>query len=321
MAAAIDTAAAADPESAELMRRLIESQPMRGVVAFSAAGDRLAFDAVSTAPIGPFAVENADRGLADEVPGDALYYSEAGNIGRSFATLIATIKDAAGQVPGGADQLDTIESALGADLGELVSWIDDGALAVGWDGSEPYAGMVLVPNDVDAAKRRLDQLTTFAGLGALDPSSGIKVDKEEVDGVTVTTIHWSEASAGDMMVPVPTSLVVEFAVTDDRALIGVGDQFVRRALALDAGDSLAAKTRFTDAVAEVGGPDNAGVAWLDLAGVRTAVEHALGPMLEGEEGAMYTSEIRPWLEPLDRFVSVSRVEGDLVVQHAALMVD
>ena len=70
-----------------------------------------------------------------------------------------------------------------------MSWIDDGAIAVGYTDGAPYGGLVLVPNDVAAAERRLGQLATFAGLGALDPTSGITVDEEVVDGVTVTTIR------------------------------------------------------------------------------------------------------------------------------------
>ena len=125
-----------------------------------------------------------------------------------------------------------------------------------------------------------------------------------------------------MMPPMPTGIVLEYAVTDDRAIIGIGDTFVRRVLALDAADSLASQPRYADAIAELGGSDNAGVAWLDLAGTREAVESALGPMLaEGGLDTAYESEIRPWLLPLDRFVGVTRLEGDVLVQRAALLVE
>jgi hypothetical protein len=36
---------------------------------------------------------------------------------------------------------------------------------------------------------------------------------------------------------------------------------------------------------------------------------------------MYESMIRPWLLPLDRAVSVMRLDGDVVVQRAALVVE
>ena len=224
-------------------------------------------------------------------------------------------------MPEGEEQIRTAEGAIGADLEELVRWIDDGAIAVGYDGSQPYGGMVLVPNDVAAAERRLGQLATFAGLGALDPTSGDhgrRGGRRRRDGDD-DQLGGSECGSGDDGCRSPTSVVVEYAVTDDRALIGIGDVFVRRVLALDEADSLAAEPRYADAIAELGGSENAGVAWLDLAGTREAIESALGPSLEAADAASYETEIRPWLLPLDRLVSVTRVDGDVLIQRAALL--
>jgi hypothetical protein len=323
MAEAVAQSASASPEIAAAFDSLLEHQSLRGAMAVSAGGDALLLDAATDAPTGPFVVENTDRGLADEVPADTLYYSEASHLGATFAAVIEPIKQAASTTPEGEDQIRTVEGAIGADLEELVSWIDDGAIAIGFDGSQPYGGMVLIPNDVAAAERRLGQLSTFAGLGALDPSSGITVHEEDVDGVTVTSIRWEDPNADPaMMLPTPSSVVVEYAVTDDRALIGIGDLFVRRVLALDEAASLAAQPRYADAIAELGGNENAGVAWLDLAGTREAIETAFGPMLdEVDPAATYESEIRPWLLPLDRFVSVTRLDGDVMVQRAALLLE
>ncbi|MDP9133259.1 MAG: DUF3352 domain-containing protein, partial [Actinomycetota bacterium] len=267
---------------------------------------------------------NADRGLAAEVPGDTLYYSDAGNLGAAWAAVIEPIKQAVAATPEGAEQLGTVEAALGADLEDLVTWIDGGAVAVGYDGSQPYGGLVLVPNDVEAAERRLGQLGSFASLGALDPQSGISVEEAEVAGVTVTTITWDVGDAGVEMfaMPVPSGLVLQYAVTDDRALIGIGDVFMRRVLELDAADSLAEVPRYADAIADMGGAENTAVMWLDLAGTRDALEAAFGPLIESADPeGLYESEVRPWLAPLDRIVSVSRLEGDVLVQRTALLVE
>ena len=323
MAQAFTPAAEQDPEMAAAFESLMEHQSLRGAMAFSAAGDRLLMDAASEAPTGPFAVVNADRGLAAEVPGDTLFYSEAGNLGAAWAAAIAPIKQAVAATPDGAEQLRTVEAALGADLEDLVSWIDGGAVAVGYDGSQPYGGLVLVPNDVEAAERRLGQLGSFASLGALDPTSGISVEEAEVAGVTVTTITWdaTDAAAEMFMMPMP-SIVLEYAVTDDRALIGFGDVFVRRVLELDAADSLAGVPRYADAISDMGGAENTAVMWLDLAGTRDALESALGPLIESADpDGLYESEVRPWLAPLDRIVSVSRLEGEVLVQRTALLVE
>jgi hypothetical protein len=314
LAHALAAAEADDPDSAALLGNLLEHQSLRGSMAFTAAGDRLVLDAISSAPTGPFEVTNADRGLADEVPGDALYYSEAGDIGTSMAAVIAQVKEAAAQAPDAQTAIQTAESALGADLEELVEWIDDGALAAGWADGAAYGGLVLVPTDVDVAQRRLDQLATFAGLAALDPSMGISVDEEDVDGTTVTTIRWeAPADTRTEMFGMPGAVAIQYAVTDDRVLVGVGEDFVARALGLDPTDSLEASDRFTTAVAEMGGPEGASITWLDLAGTFDAVEAAAGPMTMGEIG--------PWLEPLDQLVSVTRRDGDVLIQRAALLVD
>lgn len=312
-----DGTAAADAFSA-----LMENQPLRGATAMTADGDRFSMDAVSEAPTGPFAAENAERGLASEVPGDALYFSDGGNIGAALSALVDALKAAAQEDPAVAEQIETAEAALGADLQEMVAWIDDGALVAGWDGTEPYAGVLLVPSDIAAAQRRIGQLITFAGLATLDPSSGLTVEEAEVAGATVTTIRWEDPNAVPVeFLAAPMELVIQVTVTEDRAIIGLGKSFVGRVLELEQGDSLAVESRFSEGVAAVGPASNTGVAWLDLVGLREAIETALGPMLAmmDPDGA-YESTVAPWLAPLDRMVTVTVLDGELLVQRSALFI-
>jgi hypothetical protein len=320
MAAAFDEAAAASP-GMDAFRELFENQSLRGAIAVTASGDRIAIETVTDPPTGPLAVTNADRGLADEVPADVLVYSESGGIGAGFEASIGPMKETFGAMPGMAEQLETIESALGTDLEQMLAWMGDGALAVGWDGTQPYGGMVIVPTDVEEARRRLDQLATFAGLAALDATSGISVSERDVDGVSVTSIRWSDPNAGAEGMPVPmdfTELVVEWAVTDDRVYLGVGDAFVPRVITLDGAASLASVARYRDAVDDMGGATNAGVMWMDLRGLREAIETAMGSEMLGSS---YETDVLPWLEPLDRLVSVNRIEGAVLVGTFALLVD
>ncbi len=310
-----------DPAAADALRALMEHQPMRGAMAVSASGDRISMDAVSDAPSGAFAVENAERGLADEVPGDALYYAEASNIGTTLAGFIGPMKEAIADVPEAADQVDQLEAALGADLEELVSWIGDGAVAAGLNVSEPYAGLVVVPDDRDAAERRLDQLAAFAELGAGEAGIGVTVDEADVAGTEVTTLCWRDPDAIDFELPIAPEVCVEWALTNDRVLVGFGEGFVERVLGLDAGDSLAAQSQFSAAVAEAGGASNAGMAWVDLAGLSSAIRGVLGETPEAQMFAAPLDEVMAWLDPLDAFVSVSRLEGDLLVQRASLIVE
>ena len=322
VAAALDQAATASPEIAAF-RDLFEHQSLRGAMAVTASGDRLAIETVTDPPTGPLTVTNADRGLADEVPDDVLFYSEAGNLGSSLGASIEPMMDSLGTVPGMAEQLETVESALGADIEEMVAWMGDGAMAVGWDGVLPYGGLVIVPTDVEDARRRLDQLATFAGLAATDPTTGITVTERDVEGVSVTSIRWADPNATSEPMPAPMAppeIVLEFAVTDDRVYLGVGDGFVPRVVTLQAGDSLATAARYTDAVAEMGGPSNAGVAWVDLRGISEAVVEALGTDSASGFDEMW-GDVRPWIEHFDRVVVVSRLEGDILVGTFTILVD
>jgi hypothetical protein len=283
----------------------------------------LALD-VATDPLsGELAVQNVDRGLADEVPSDVVYYSEAGNIGASFTALIEPMKEAMAATPEAQEQIATMEAALGGDLEDLVSWIDDGAIAIGVRDGEPYAGLLLVPNDVDAAERRLSQLASFATLAGLDPESGVTVEESEIGSQTVTTIRWQDGSeTPDPMMPVPGAISVQYTVTDDRAIIGFGESFVGRVLNLDAGESLGAAARFSDAIAELGGPSATALTWVDVTAARQAIEAAMGPAIAMfDPTGEYQARVLPWLEPLDRVVSVTRLEGDVLLQRGALLVD
>lgn len=312
---AMTAALEADPSaSGAVMARILEHQSARTAFTVAASDEGFAFDSAGAPPTGPFAVENADRGLAASVPGDALYFSEGGAIGPALAELIAALKEAAATEPEAAEGIATAEAALGADLEELVAWIDDGAMAIGWDATEPYAGLVLVPSDSSAAERRLGQLATFARLAATDPETGISVEETTVAGASVTTIRWEASSMGGMVMGMPAELTVQYTVGDDRVLVGVGERFVGRVLELDAADSLAAVNRYADAVAALGGPEASGTTWIDLAGIVSAVEASAGAMLGADE------EILDWLRPLDRIVGVARLEGDVLVQRSALLI-
>jgi uncharacterized protein DUF3352 len=322
MAQASGAAASASPEMAAAVEAILEHQSLRGAMAFSAAGERLLFDVATDPPTGPLAPVNADRGLAAEVPSDALYYSEASNVGASLVAIIEPLKDAVAGMPGGEEQVAMLEAALGADLTELVSWIGDAAIMIGADGTSPYGGLLAVPTDVEAAQRRLNQLASFASLAASDPTSGITVDEAEVAGETVTTIGWEDpAAVDDPFVPAPSGIVVEFTVTEDRALIGIGTGFVETVLTQDPESSLASLGRYRDAVEQLGGADNAGVTWVDLRATIEVVEGAFGPMLAMAGDDTYETEVRPWLLPLDRIVGVTRLEGDVLLQRVALLVE
>jgi hypothetical protein len=323
LASAFEGPAAASP-GADVMRDLMTNQSLRGAMALTVDGDRVRLPMASDVPTGAFTVTNADRGLADEVPGDALYYAEGGNVGESLSSLVRTLKEALATMPEGAGQLDMAEGALGGNLEELVEWIGDVATVGGFDGEQPWGGAIIVPTDMESARRTMDRLESFAGLATLDPSIGITVEQRDVGDVEITSLTWHDPNAStepsEAMPFAPPEVVIEWAVTDDRVFLGIGDRFVERALGQDAAGSLAETAGYSDAVADLGGSTNAGVTWIDLRGLRLAVEATLGAM-DPSGMEMYETEVLPWLEPLDRFVSVVRVDGDVLLTDAVLLVD
>lgn len=313
---ALDEATGGDG-SAGPLDALLQHQPLRGAVAITAGGDRIGLDVATDQPTGPFAVENGDRGLAANVPGSALYYSESVNLGAALGAILDEATSGASAEPATGSDEDMLGSALGSELADMLTWIDDAAFVIGVDEGTPYAGLVVVPTSTEAAQRQLSQLTSLAGLGAMDPGSGVTVTTEQVAGVEVTTLRLGGGlPVPDAPIDVPPGLALQWAVTANRAFIGIGDSFVTDALTLADGASLADQARFADAVAELGGTSNAGLTWVDLDALADALPGLLGPMSPEIDGALDGFEA---LAPLDRFISVSRIEGGLLVQRTALL--
>lgn len=297
------------PGMAELMAPYLDAAPGIEVASLQLAPDALLLDSVSDLTDGLYTPENDSRSLAEAVPADAIFYADSANLGPALEAFVSAMKASLADVPQGEaalEQLDQVESALGADLEELVSWIGAGGVTAGWDGEQVYVGMVLEATDPSAAERRLSQLRSFAELAALDPSSGITVQTDTVDGVGVTTIR---ATPG---LETPIAPVLQYAIDGDRVLIGLGDRFVSDALNLDAADSLATSERFTTAIDRFGGQDNAAAMYLDLTGLRTAAESVMG-------NAPGYADVKPDLEPFDYLAGVSRVSGGRITSRSGLV--
>lgn len=303
-----------DPAIGQMLDELTGSTSLFGVAAARFENDRLTFETVGDAPRGAFALENRDRGLARWVPSDAIYFSDAPNLGRTLTQAVRGLKTGLSSAGVTKDAFDQVESALGGDLESFVSWIGDGAVVAGWDGEQPYGGLVLVPTDIAAARQRLGQLTALARLGSGQAGSPISVSDASVDGVTVTTFR-SQPQGGFDSFGLPGA-ALQYAVTDERVLIGFGDRFVGRVLSLPESQSLAASPRYQQAIASVGGTSNAGNIFIDLAGLRAAVEEAV----PAGAAAPYQEMALPYLEPLDYIVSATRLDGGVVDTRAALVV-
>jgi len=163
---------------------------------------------------------------------------------------------------------------------------------------------VVTPTDAAGAERLMNQLKAFIQLGGAQ--AGLSVTDEAYGGTTITIVDLSGLGGlvGQMSegaVEAPGDLKLAYAVTDEVVVIGYGTGFVKAVLDARTGESLAKTERFSTALAQAG-KDHASLLWMDIAGIREAVE-ALAPadML----GQDYGADVKPYLEALDTVISVS----------------
>ncbi|HEX6129120.1 MAG TPA: DUF3352 domain-containing protein, partial [Candidatus Limnocylindria bacterium] len=306
---------ATQPGLAEAMSGYLDATPPYSVGSVSFADDAFLMDAASQLPDAELRPENSERTLAGRLPADTLFFADGSRIGPMLEQALVAMKAtlAIGAMDSEQlDGLDQVETALGAELEEFVSWIGDGAVAGGWDGDAPWFGALLQADDADAAARRLNQLGALAELAAAEQGSGVQVGTETVGGVEVTTITFG-GEPTPAVEAFAEAVTIQYALDGDLALLGVGDRFVEAALSQGAAGSLAESDRFDAAIDRFGGSASSGTFFLDLAGLREAVEGAM-PL-----DAMGYAEVRENLLPLDYLAGVTRVDGDLLVSRMGLV--
>ena len=109
---------------------------------------------------------------------------------------------------------------------------------------------------------------------------------------------------------------MQYAVTDQRVVIGSGDSFVTRVLDMQSSSSLAASSRFSTALSSVGGSPNTGDVWLDFTALRTALE----PLLPADSKTVYETSVKPWVASFDYLVSADKSDGQRVDSRVAIVV-
>lgn len=301
------------PGLSDALDAYLDAVPPLSVGSLSFADDAVLIDAASGLPEGELRPENSQRALAERLPADTLFFADGSRVGPALEQALVAMKASLAVGPMSEEQLaelDGMETALGAELEEFVSWIGDAAVAGGWDGQEPWFGLLLQADDADAAARRLNQLGALAELASGQAGDLVEVTTEDVAGVEVTTITFRGEAFGTEH---PEGVPIQYALDGELALVGFGGDFVEGALVRDAGDSLAGSDRFEAALDRFGGDDSSATFFLDLAGVREAVE-ATQPVDE-----MGYAMVRENLLPLDYLAGVSRVDGDRVVSRMGIV--
>ena len=302
--------ASSQPSAAAILPQLVAQAPSFEVMSARFENDRLVVD--STATMSQAAPANADRGLAALTPADAIFFADAGKVGEKLASYLTYLKgiiSASGA--SGTQGLDQVEAALGGDLGSFVSWMGDTALVAGYTNSTPWFGLISKPTDAQAARNKLLQLQSILQLASANGGPRVQISESDHNGTQITTIH---VEAGK---DVPSwASTLQYAVTDQRVVIGSGDSFVARVLDMQSSNSLASNPRFRAALDSVGGASNISDFWFDLTGLRTALE----PLVPADSRTIYQNSIKPWVAPFDYVIGAGKGDGQQIESRLAIVV-
>ncbi len=274
------------------------------------ADDHLTFGA-STQLAGGMTPSIRETDLAAHFPAGTLVYLETRDLGTTVDTILAQVKTQLATDPKNSQTISALEQGLGATLDKALDFVQDGAVGVGFDGTKLSAGIVATLTDEANGGRRIQTLLGLLRLVGGGANAPFAVSTATVNGTTVTTITLQQ-SAG-IPSDLPFTPAVSIAVADGHLYLGLGD-FAATALAQDAQSSLATSPRYVAGLAAAGTP-NTGVIWVDIAAAAPLVLQ-----MSGADSPAYETNVKPWIDALDYFVSTATVDGDIATLKALLFV-
>jgi hypothetical protein len=227
--------------------------------------------------------------LAGWMPADTEAYLAVPGIGKSAHDLIACLKPQITAMLSAA-QLQQVETTLGAKLEDYLSFVGDVAVGASYDGTKVHAGLVANLTDETVATTRVHDLIALIRVGGSAGGLPITITDSKVGDVTVTTIDFSKMPSGAVPLPVDTSISV--AVGNGHFFLGMGD-FATAAVSRQKADSLAGTARYASTVPATGSGGWTAL-YIDIAALKSDIEAA------GHADGNYTTNIKPYLDPLDR---------------------
>lgn len=288
----------------------VNALPKSMVGALRVEGDRLALDMRMVPGSATPLPGIRDSGLAARMPATTAFYMEQRDLGQTARMLVTQLKTQAG--PALSDsEIGDIEEFLGTPLEEFLSWVQDIGLGVSVEGERFDFGIVATVTDEAIAAQRVERITAGARAAlAFGEDTPFEIVEETIAGAQVTTIR-PKPGGGMLSEEVPFELSLSYTVKEGLFVLGVGD-FVKGVLERPEGDSLASNGAYSTALDAAGGATNGGVMYVDIAALRAAIER----MVPADQRAQYETDVRPNIEPLDRFVGVSTIQdGTLVVRY------
>jgi hypothetical protein len=247
--------------------------------------------------------------IAAMAPADTVFLGTGSDIG----VRMQAIRDLFAAEPAFEEVLGQIDQALGIVGGfdAATGWIGDVGIAVTRQGEAVDGGLIIEPTDAASAERLFTSLRSLIEVGA---GGMLTFEQEDYNGTTIVSVDLTQlagmgAGMGGLdpsMLPSDFELELAWAVADDVVVMGVGPQFVKDVLDARTGESLADQPRYT-ALIDAAGAENAGVLWLDIAGIRGMIE----PLLPAEATAEYERDLKPYVEALDAFGGATVVGTDV----------
>jgi Protein of unknown function (DUF3352) len=293
-----------------------DTLPAWGALWTRVEGDALSFQVTSAPPTQRLgATENRASTLAARVPGTAIVYGETHDYGKVITDMIGLYADM--PVPEEAtQQLEQVVGMFGGIEG-IVGWIGDVAVVVNYPGEGFEGGLLIQPTDATKAENLFLTIRGMLSLGGA--SLGLTLSDEQHGDATITTVDFGElrtlmnmtgeavpAAGLEMFGGADAHLQLSWTVTDDLVVIGLGPDFVRHVLDTEPGASLAQSDRFESLLARTGS-ENAGQWFVDVAGIRAAIEEMPYPDIAFLDH--YEREIKPFLAPFDALVGSTVIGG------------
>jgi hypothetical protein len=262
------------------------------------------------------ATANEASDVAGHVPAKTLFYADVHDVGPNLTAILGKFR-ALDEAKPAFSQVDQALNLLGGPEA-VYGWWGDSAVVVSALGDGTIGGgLVIHPRDAAAADRLFTTLNGFIALGG--GSQGIASRTEDHNGTKITILDLSGVSGGGMGLPPGYKPEFAFASNADVAVLGYGSTFVKEVLDAGPGTSFADDARFKTLLARVGA-ENLGVVFADIAAMRAMIEPLAQSMVPADEWTKYTTEIQPYLAPLDALISGVRKDNGVDRGTGALTV-
>lgn len=310
------------------MADLAAMLPQNMVAYLAAEDDRMTLEVLVTPSETTPNVPVGESELATLFPADTQVYIETRELGTTVTSALTGVGEmmAAQQamLPEGDESMAVggldieslfsdegpMVSMLGAPLPEMLDFVVDAGIGAGLSSDGLWLGIAAEVTDEEIAADRVSRIMSLITLFGGDPAeTGVVISTEMVGDVEVTniTVPLDDMSA-QAGLPVSLDDTISIAVDDGYLLIGMGD-YVQSVIAGDSADSLGTSAGYVDALA--GDTTNAGVMYVNVSALLTALDPLLSMMVPDSETGPGWSDIAPYATGLDRMIAVGTADDEV----------